>query len=143
MQSRLRALLAEKITEAQDQVATLIAFTAQLRQAEARLGVHTPDGPCDEDCGCTTEAGDDETTSMPVRLSTKPVAPDEVPIACTLGAGEVQSRIAEWREALRDVARREPVEGGVRVHLPRTTPIARWRRSSTPSRPAASSSPSP
>ena len=62
---------------------------------------------------------------MPVLLSAKPVAVDGVPIACTLGAGEMQDRIADWQEALREVTRREPVAGGVRVHLPRTTPIAR------------------
>jgi hypothetical protein len=47
-----------------------------------------------------------------------------VPIACSLGAGAVQRRIADWRAALREVTRREPVEDGVRLHLPRTTPIA-------------------
>lgn len=125
VQDRLRALLTEKITEAQDQVAMLIAFTAQLQQAARRLGAHTPDGPCDDDCGCTTDTDGSETTSMPVLLSAKPVARDEIPIDCTLGAGEMQGRIADWQEALREVTWREPIEGGVRVHLPRTTPIAR------------------
>jgi MerR family copper efflux transcriptional regulator len=124
VQDRLRALLTEKITEAQHQVATLIAFTAELQQAAGRLGAHTPDGPCDDDCGCTTDTGLDQTTSMPVLLSAKPVAHDEVPIACTLGAGETQNRITDWQESLRDVTRREAIECGVRVHLPRTTPIA-------------------
>lgn len=125
VQDRLRGLLTEKITDAQDQVTTLIAFTAQLQQAAARLGTHTPDGPCDDDCGCTTDTGASEPTSMPVLLSAKPAAGDEVPIACTLGAGEIQGRIADWQDALREVTRREPIEGGVRVHLPRSTPIAR------------------
>jgi DNA-binding transcriptional MerR regulator len=125
VQDRLRTLLTEKITEAQDQVATLIAFTAQLQQAATRLGAHTPDGPCDDDCGCTTDTGVGETTSMPVLLSAKPVARDAVPIACTLGAGEMEGRIADWQEALREVTWRKSVEGGVRIHLPRTTPIAR------------------
>ena len=43
VQERLRALLGAKIVEAQDQVATLIAFTAQLQSAAARLDTHTPD----------------------------------------------------------------------------------------------------
>jgi DNA-binding transcriptional MerR regulator len=124
VQDRLGALLTDKIAEAQDQVATLIAFTAQLQAAAARLGAHTPDGPCDDDCGCTTDA---PSTAGPigVALSAKPTARDEVPIACTLGAGEMEGRMADWRDALRDATAREPIEGGVSVHLPRSTPIAR------------------
>lgn len=124
VQDRLRALLTEKITEAQDQVGNLIAFTAQLKSAAARLGAHTPDGPCDEDCGCTTDA---PATVAPVGvvLSATPTARDEVPIACTLGAGELEGRITDWQEALREATTREPIEGGVRVHLPRSTPLAR------------------
>jgi DNA-binding transcriptional MerR regulator len=125
VQDRLRTLLTDKTAEAQDQVATLMAFTAQLQQAAARLGTHTPDGPCDDTCGCTTENEAASTAATPVLLSTEPAQRDEVPIACTLGAGEMQRRIADWREALREVTGREPTEGGVRVHLPRTTPIAR------------------
>jgi DNA-binding transcriptional MerR regulator len=124
VQERLRALLTDKIAEAQDQVANLIAFTAQLRSAAARLGAHTPDGPCDEDCGCTTD-GPTTVASVGVVLSAKPTGRDEVPIACTLGAGELQGRMADWQEALREATTREPLEGGVRVHLPRATPIAR------------------
>jgi DNA-binding transcriptional MerR regulator len=125
VQDRLRALLTEKITEAQEQVAALVAFTAQLQQAAGRLGAHTPDGPCDDECGCTTDTDGSEPTSTPVLLSAKPVPRDEVPIACTFGAGEMQGRITDWQEALHDVTRREPIEGGVRVYLPRTKPIAR------------------
>jgi DNA-binding transcriptional MerR regulator len=124
VQDRLRALLTDKIAEAQDQVANLIAFTAQLQSAAARLGAHTPDGPCDDDCGCTTDAPT-ATGPIGVMLSAKPTARDEVPIACTLGAGEMQGRIADWQDALRYATTRELVDGGVRVHLPRATPIAR------------------
>jgi DNA-binding transcriptional MerR regulator len=124
VQDRLSALLTDKIADAQDQVATLIAFTAQLQAAAARLGTHTPDGPCDDDCGCTTDA---PSTAGPIGvvLSAKPTRRDEVAIACTLGVGEMEGRMADWQEALRDATTREPIDGGVRVHLPRTTPIAR------------------
>jgi hypothetical protein len=124
VQDRLRALLTDKIAEAQDQVATLVAFTTQLRQAAACLGTNTPDGPCDDTCGCTTDSEAASTARPPVLRSATPADGDEVPIACTLGAGEMQRRIADWREALREVTGREPIEGGMRVHLPRTTPIA-------------------
>jgi DNA-binding transcriptional MerR regulator len=125
VQDRLRALLTDKITEAQDQVATLIAFTAQLQQAAARLGSRTPDGPCDDDCGCTTDDAVSEPRPTAVLLTTKRAQGDEVPIACTLDAGEMQGRIAGWQDALRDATGREPIERGVRVHLPRHTAIAR------------------
>lgn len=124
VQDRLSALLTDKIADAQDQVATLIAFTAQLQAAAARLGTHTPDGPCDDDCGCTTDA---PSTAGPIGvvLSAKPTRRHEVPIACTLGVAEMEGRMADWQEALRHATTREPIEGGVRVHLPRATPIAR------------------
>jgi hypothetical protein len=59
-----------------------------------------------------------------VPLSAEPSAAGDVAIACTLGAGEVPQRIADWQDALRDVTAREPVDGGVRLHLPRHAPVA-------------------
>jgi DNA-binding transcriptional MerR regulator len=124
VQERLRQLLADKLAEAHDQIATLMAFTAQLQQASARLGTHTPDGPCDNDCGCTTDVPAGTAVTAPVSLTAKPAGPGEPPIACTLGAGEVHQRLIDWQVALREANRREPIAGGVRVHLPRHTPVA-------------------
>src|SRR5687767_2472096 len=36
------------------------------------------------------------------------------PIACTLGAGELTARIAEFRELFTKLVRTEPIEGGYR-----------------------------
>ena len=36
----------------------------------------------------------------------EPTASDEIPIACTLGAGEMERRVADWQDALRDATRR-------------------------------------
>ena len=55
VQARLRSLVESKITESQDRLVEMAAFTAQLREAAAALNDHTPDGPCDDDCGCTAE----------------------------------------------------------------------------------------
>jgi DNA-binding transcriptional MerR regulator len=124
VQERLRGLLTAKIADAHDQVANLLAFTAQLQHAAARLSTHTPDGPCDRDCGCTADPAGDVARS-PVELSAEPTRPDDVPIACTLGAREMHVRVADWQEALRQATEREPIAGGVRIRFPRHTPIER------------------
>jgi DNA-binding transcriptional MerR regulator len=123
VQDRLRALLAGKLADAHEQIATLMAFTAQLQQAAARLGTHTPDGPCDRDCGCTTDTSLGAAVA-PVRLTATPAHDGEVAIACTLRPGEVHQRVADWQQALRDVTAREAIAGGVRLHLPRHVAIA-------------------
>jgi len=55
-QARLRNLVDAKVAEAQAKakVVELEAFTAELQRVAATLGVHTPAGPCDDACGCTT-----------------------------------------------------------------------------------------
>src|SRR4051794_29732892 len=55
VQERLQAVLAERIRDAQARIAELVAFTAELQRVASALAVHTPDGPCDDDCGCTTD----------------------------------------------------------------------------------------
>jgi hypothetical protein len=42
----------------------------------------------------------------------------DVPIACTLDAGETRDRTAEWREVLTQVAARESTDNGVRLRFP-------------------------
>lgn len=125
VQDRLRVLLQAKTAEAVDQAASLTAVTAQLQQVAARLGTHTPDGPCDDACGCTSDLAAAEATPAPVPVTSEPRARADGPIACSLAPGEMQGRLADWQEALRDVTGREPLQGGVRVHLPRHTSISR------------------
>lgn len=40
------------------------------------------------------------------------------PIACTLKSGDRGERIRGWRHLLAQADRREPIDGGVRFHLP-------------------------
>jgi MerR family transcriptional regulator, copper efflux regulator len=40
------------------------------------------------------------------------------PIACTLGPGDQDRRMGEWRELLAQATAREPVPGGLRFSLP-------------------------
>jgi hypothetical protein len=62
-----------------------------------------------------------------VVLSAKPsprtTRSDDIPIACTLATGEMEGRIADWQETLHVATARESIDGGVRVHPPRSTPI--------------------
>jgi DNA-binding transcriptional MerR regulator len=92
VQSRLRELVGAKITGAERRAAEIVAFTAELRQAKAALEQHTPDGPCDDRCGCTA-----------------------TPVACTLDVSARPARIAEWHDLLGHVVAREAVDGGMRL----------------------------
>jgi DNA-binding transcriptional MerR regulator len=136
VQSRLQAVIGEKITDAQARIAELTVLTADLRRVAAGLGSHTPDGPCDDRCGCTTTPRTG-IEAAPVALNAKAAAagPDDVPIACTLGAGEMTARLDEWnalladkQELLQGVTARLPLDDGIRLELgPHTdvTEIAR------------------
>lgn len=83
VQGRLRDLVDTKITEAQQKVAELQAFTAELKRVAATLGDHTPDGPCDESCGCTTNR---HTTHIELGRSEAASRRTDPPTACTLSA---------------------------------------------------------
>ena len=139
LQEHLRQLLDDELGRARERIAGLIAFTARLQQAAARLEGHTPDGPCDEACGCTTDPAPALAVPTPAAAGTAPTTgpvdvhrvplvtgsggTDPVPIACGLDAGAVTGRLAAWHEALGPVTGRLPLEGGVRLRLPRDTPL--------------------
>jgi DNA-binding transcriptional MerR regulator len=65
VQDRLRALVDTKIAEAERRIAELSSFTDELRRVAATLERHTPLGPCDDTCGCTT----DTTAAAPVTFT--------------------------------------------------------------------------
>jgi hypothetical protein len=130
VQQRLQAVIDAKVTEAQARIAELTVLTADLQRAATGLSAHTPDGPCDVSCGCvsTSETG---VAPEPVVLTSKPASTgcgdgcgdEDVPIACTLGAGEMSGRFDEWNEllagegALEGVIARLPLENGVRLEF--------------------------
>ncbi len=97
LQGRLRKLALAKIDDVQPRVSELEAFAADLR---AILATHTPDGPCDDACGCVSE-----------------------PVACTLESAELPGRIQEWRNLVAHVVGRTPVDGGSRLQLDAATPL--------------------
>lgn len=105
VQERLRNLITGKIGNAQTQVAELATFTADLERILAGLGAHTPDGPCDADCGCVSD-------SVPLPA-----------VACTLDPAAQPGRLAEWRDVMNYVVHRAAIEGGTRLLLDAATPL--------------------
>lgn len=126
IQDQLRRLVAGKITAAQNQIAELVTFAAELQQAAAALERHRPQGACDSDCGCVSDPTDTElvaATISAVSLTTKPTSAGEPAIACTLSAGSMKGRIADWQSLLDHVERREAIDGGVRSVFAPSVPI--------------------
>lgn len=106
VQDRLRQLASVKLGEAEARVADLTAFAADLRRILSTLGSHTPDGPCDPDCGCVGET-----------------TPTATRVACTLNVAQIPERLQEWRRLLAHAEGRVDIDGGVRVQLDSTTPM--------------------
>jgi DNA-binding transcriptional MerR regulator len=129
VQDRLRSTVEAKINDAHAQIAALTLLAADLQRAAATLSTQPVDGPCDDTCGCTTDAAL-PTTSTSVPLVAKATAsaeePDRAaPIACTLDGGDMATRLDEWNALLTDehgllggvTARRRLDDGGLRLEF--------------------------
>jgi DNA-binding transcriptional MerR regulator len=121
VQVRIRQLVGDRITQAQDQIAELVAFTGQLQKAAARLGVHTPDGACDDDCGCRSEP---DLTGSARREPITLLGVEHPEIACSLDPDSVGDRIDEWRETLESAKSRQSIPDGVRIVFDREVNVA-------------------
>jgi len=82
----------------------------------------TPEGPCDEACGCTTDQA--AWRCDPVELTTRPDLTRVPTIACTLAPDRVGDRLADWQDHLARAIDRRPVPGGTRIALGRDIDIA-------------------
>lgn len=112
IQDRLRQLVSSKVAAAQIQIGDLMTFTSELEAAAAALEQHRPRGACDETCGCLRGA-----------------APaSEPPVVCTLAAGSMKGRIADWQALLTHVAHRERIDGGLRVVFAPDPPVTELMR---------------
>jgi len=97
---------------------------ADLQRSAAVLSAHTPDGPCDERCGCISDPGERVPTA--VVLSAKPGAGvEEPPIACTLNGGDMGQRLDDWQDLLTHVTARTPVDDGIRLTFAPDVPLDR------------------
>jgi len=125
VQSRLSHLLAGKIADAQARIVELTTLVADLQRTAAVLGSYTPDGPCDERCGCLG----DPTPVLAAAVAPAPVAliakPEDPPIACTLGAGDMDQRLRDWQDLLALVTDRTTLDGGIRLAFAGTAPLDR------------------
>ncbi len=129
VQDQLRELVEAKLAAAEDRVAELTALTRDLQDILDTLGTHTPDGPCDSECGCVTDASSSSPPSFTtVALSAKPEAMAAPPIACTLEADQMPGRLREWEELLAHAGAREAIDSGVRLQLDATTDIHQLAR---------------
>lgn len=120
VRDQVLAIVETKSAEAHRQIAELTTFTADLRRAAAALSSHRPEGPCDDNCGCITDA---------------PALSDDPPVACTLGAGEMSTRLGEWKTLLEEkadllegVVARHPLDDGVRLELGPNTDVTEIAR---------------
>lgn len=128
-----------KITNARARIAEMTTLAADPQRVIAMLRAHTPDGPCDDDCGCSSTHW--ERAPERVLLTAKPAgtdgdaAGDELPIACTLGAGETAGRLEEWNALLADkrdlrqgVTARVPLDDGLRLEFGPNTDVTEIAR---------------
>ncbi|HEV7760692.1 MAG TPA: MerR family transcriptional regulator [Acidimicrobiales bacterium] len=125
VQERLSALVGGKIADARTRIVELTTLVADLQRSAAVLSAHTPDGPCDDRCGCISDPG--SVAPAPVALVAKPDAAvaDDPPVACTLGAGDMQARLGDWQDLLAHVTDRTAVDRGLRLTFDPATPLDR------------------
>jgi hypothetical protein len=120
IQDRLRTVVADKLESAQRQIVELMRLSADLQRAAVTLELHRPDGPCDDQCGCVSDAS--VSGPQPVTLVSRDASDEPREVACTLGPASMGGRLDEWQILLAHATRREPIEGGVRVVFGATTP---------------------
>lgn len=125
VQHRLRALVGAKISEAETRMAELRAFASDLRATAAML-TSSVDGPCDDTCGCSVVPGSpssEEPSLDAGQLGAEPRAAGTPPIACSLGAGAMETRLEEWQLLLGQVVGRESLTDGIRLAFGPSAPL--------------------
>jgi DNA-binding transcriptional MerR regulator len=121
VQGRLRDLVDAKIAAARAKVAELDAFTTELQRVATALGTHTPDGPCDDACGCTSDHG--ASVDRRITLGPRPSA-ERPPVACTLSGDQIDGRVADWQTAVAGATSRETTADGTRLRFDRKVDVA-------------------
>lgn len=112
------------MTEVQQQMTETMAFLADLQATAALLNGRPVDGPCDADCGCSTApTATSDSTASPVTFVARQLTDDAAPIACSLGSGDRQARIADWQALLALVVARRSLASGVRLEFGAAEPL--------------------
>lgn len=121
VKDHLRGLLETRLSDTQDKIAELVAHAAQLQEVKATLGGHTPDGPCDRACGCTTdETGDGSTV---VQFGRDRDSSTEQQLVCTLAPDRIGERLSDWQAILSHRTARESIPQGMRVRFSRDVDV--------------------
>jgi len=130
VQARMQELVSHRIRAANDQAADLIAFTAELQRVADRLGTHTPDGPCDADCGCTSDVVSSAVTAsgLPVLQPASPSGPGVAEISCSTDPAAVGDQLGEWRDVRAQVTDHDPIPGGMRLRFERSMDVVALSR---------------
>jgi DNA-binding transcriptional MerR regulator len=133
VQERLGEILTARVAEAQNKIADLIAFTGQLQKAASWLGQHTPEGGCDDDCGCKSDLRtvaigksarcDDDCGCAAHSVETSIQLGATSDIACSLDAASVADRIADWQNVLDQAEARQPLARGVTIQFARAVDV--------------------
>lgn len=131
VQDRLRTHVAAKSQEVQARIEELSGFADELAAAQVELSGPAPEGGCGDDCGCTAQGSVSSARRLLTLTTTRHRGNAEArvaqvvsashsvaPVACTLGAADQPARMAEWRDILAAVTRRDPVAGGVSLSFP-------------------------
>lgn len=123
VQRRFHDLITTKIADTQQRLSDLTQFAGQLQDAATHLSTAEPtDGPCRVDCACLGQPP--TSTVAPVVLDPVPEPTAEIPIACTLSAGDRDERKGEWADLLAHVsARTAAPDGALRLAFDDTTPL--------------------
>jgi MerR family transcriptional regulator, copper efflux regulator len=125
IQSRMRAIVAEKILTVEDQINQLMSFTAELKRASNSLSDNRSDVLCDGDCGCVSSH---EGLALHPTVARIEAPSATVDIACSLTGQSIDDRIGEWKALLAYVAERESIDGGIRCKFRPNVPIAELMR---------------
>ncbi|MET7912508.1 heavy metal-responsive transcriptional regulator [Streptomyces avermitilis] len=121
VRARMLPLVADRITDTDERIAELRAFSAHLAGVHAELAGPAPEGSCGPDCGCTTTApaaGPVPLTLSPTRVGQDPQPWRDAPVACTLGGAELGERTEQWRQLISKAERREEIPDGIRLSFP-------------------------
>lgn len=114
VQSRIRELVSDRISQAQEQIAELVGFASQLQSVQARLISHTAEGSCDDYCGCRTDpVAHERRKPDPIPL----MGADSGDIVCSPDPSHVGRRVEDWNRVLSASESRSAVSGGIRVHF--------------------------
>jgi DNA-binding transcriptional MerR regulator len=130
VKARLEELLTARSADVADRISELSAFGTDLARARDGLAAPSPDGPCDDGCGCTSSSEvrtADLGLRRPVgtaRVERQPAQPAEIPLACTLSGDGQAAQRAEWAELLGRADGRADADGGADITFPADPDLA-------------------